>query len=63
MKVASSQINAQAYEARNLEQTARLFERAVAEEAPDFVALPELLGPAAHVLAVPIPPTFNGYDS
>jgi predicted amidohydrolase len=42
MKVALIQMNTQGDKAANLEQARRLIERAVAEERPDMVALPEL---------------------
>src|SRR5688500_5083116 len=42
MKVALIQMNSQGDKARNLEQARALIERAVAEEAPDLVALPEI---------------------
>ena len=42
MKVALIQMNSQADKARNLEQARALIEQAVAEERPDFVALPEM---------------------
>jgi deaminated glutathione amidase len=42
MKVALIQMNSQGDKARNLEQARALIERAVAEERPDFVALPEM---------------------
>jgi predicted amidohydrolase len=42
MKVALIQMNSREDKAANLEQARRLIERAVAEEAPDLVALPEV---------------------
>jgi predicted amidohydrolase len=42
MKVALIQMNAQGDKAANLAQAQRLIEQAVAEERPDFVALPEM---------------------
>jgi deaminated glutathione amidase len=42
MKVALIQMNSQGDKARNLEQARALIEQAVAEERPDFVALPEM---------------------
>jgi nitrilase len=42
MKVALIQMNSQADKAANLAQAKRLIEQAVAEEQPDFVALPEM---------------------
>ena len=42
MKVVLIQMNSQGDKARNLEQARALIERAVAEERPDFVALPEI---------------------
>src|SRR5262245_41055491 len=42
MKVALIQMNSQADKARNLAQARALIEQAVAEERPDFVALPEM---------------------
>jgi nitrilase len=42
MKVALTQMNSQADKAANLAQAKRLIEQAVAEEQPDFVALPEM---------------------
>jgi deaminated glutathione amidase len=42
MKVALIQMNSQAEKARNLAQARVLIEQAVAEEHPDFVALPEM---------------------
>jgi len=42
MKVALIQMNAQGDKARNLEQARGLIERAIAEEGPDLVALPEM---------------------
>jgi nitrilase len=42
MKVALIQTNAQEDKAHNLEQARALIEQAVAEERPDFVALPEM---------------------
>ena len=42
MKVALIQMNSQGDKARNLEDARRLIDRAVAEEGPDLVALPEV---------------------
>jgi deaminated glutathione amidase len=42
MKVALIQMNSQGDKARNLEQARTLIEQAIAEERPDFVALPEM---------------------
>ncbi len=42
MKVALVQMNSQADKTANLDQARRLIERAVEEERPDFVALPEM---------------------
>ena len=42
MKVALIQMNSQDDKAANLDQARRLIEQAVAEERPDFVALPEI---------------------
>ena len=41
-KVALIQMNSQGDKARNLEEARTLIEQAVAEERPDFVALPEM---------------------
>jgi deaminated glutathione amidase len=61
MKVALIQMNSQGDKARNLEQARALIEQAVAEERPDFVALPEtwtMLGDddaAKRASAEPVP--------
>jgi deaminated glutathione amidase len=61
MKVALIQMNSQEDKAANLEQARRLIERAVAEETPDLVALPEVFthlsddGAAKRAAAEPVP--------
>ena len=61
MKVALIQMNSQGDKARNLEQARALIEQAVAEERPDFVALPEIWpllsedDAAKRVAAEPVP--------
>ena len=61
MKVALIQMNSQGDKAANLEQARALIERAVAEERPDFVALPEVWtllsedAAAKHAAAEPVP--------
>jgi predicted amidohydrolase len=61
MKVALIQMNSQGDKARNLEQAYALIERAVTEERPDLVALPEIWpllsedDAAKRVAAEPVP--------